>query len=75
MSEIANLTLQEEFLPPRMSLLESAAPNSWVAISADRSRVVASGQTLSEVLTKAEALREVDVTVAKIPAFWGAHAF
>jgi hypothetical protein len=68
-------TEQEDFLPPDMRLLEAAPPNSWVAVSADRKRIVASGESLSSVLQKAEALGESDVTVAKIPPFWGAHAF
>jgi hypothetical protein len=75
MSRTLELGEREDFLPPDMHLLEAAPPNSWVAVSADRKRIVASADSLSAVLQMAEALGESDVTVAKIPPFWGAHAF
>ena len=54
----------------RLNALRSAPPNSWLAFSHDDERVVASGETLSEVTKQAELAGEPDPIITRIPETW-----
>jgi Family of unknown function (DUF5678) len=54
----------------RLHTLESAPLDSWIAISADESRIVAVGKDYREVSDLADAAGEDDVTILKTPPEW-----
>jgi hypothetical protein len=57
--------------PIPIELLQSAPLNSWVAVSADLKRIIATGSTLKEVSEQADALGEANVVMARTPPRWG----
>ena len=57
-------------MPPRVRALLSAPPDSWVALSEDETRVVASGDTFEEVCIKAEAEGVSEPIIVKTPKDW-----
>ena len=63
------------FLPPPRELLRQAPLDSWVAVSADLKRIVATGKDLDSVVAHAESLGEHDVILERTPPFRGDHAF
>ncbi|MEO7029409.1 MAG: hypothetical protein ABI147_08385 [Acidobacteriaceae bacterium] len=75
MTETHELIDAEDFLPPSLELLQTAPLNHWVAVSADRVRIVASGDHLPSVVAEAKALGEEHPILAKNPPMWGHHAF
>jgi hypothetical protein len=55
----------------RLDLLRSAPLDSWVALSQDESRILASGRDLNEVIEKTHAIGESDPLILKTPPVWG----
>lgn len=54
----------------RLALLKSAPLDSWVALSEDESRIVATAQTYSEVVELSERAGEPDPVILKTPERW-----
>jgi len=54
----------------RLELLRSAPLNSWIALSEDESRIVATGATYSEVAERSELAGEADPLIIKTPEQW-----
>lgn len=59
----------------RVRVLREAKPNSWVAFSEDESKVVAYGDSYSEVLRAAERVGEKEPVVVKTPENWASKVF
>jgi hypothetical protein len=59
----------------RVRLLRKAKPNSWVALSGDESKVVAYGDSYSEVVRAAESVGETEPVILKIPETWASKVF
>jgi hypothetical protein len=55
----------------RLATLQSAPLDKWIAISDDESRIIAVGETYSEVSAKSDAAGEDDPIILKTPAAWG----
>jgi len=54
----------------RLELLRSAPLNSWIALSEDESRIVATGATYSEVVELSERAGVQDPLIIKTPEQW-----
>ena len=54
----------------RLELLRSVPLDSWVALSGDESRVVATAATYAEVSAKSDAAGENDPVILKTPSQW-----
>lgn len=54
----------------RLQLLRSAPLNSWVALSEDESRIIATAATYSEVVEMSERAGEADPVILKTPKHW-----
>ena len=54
---------------PRLDALRSAPLDSWVALSDDETRIVATGKTYAEVAEAAEK-SGVDTVIVKTPEEW-----
>lgn len=54
----------------RLELLRSAPLNTWIAISADETRIVASGHTFVEADEAAQKSGEKDYFLTKTPPAW-----
>ncbi len=54
----------------RLELLKSAPLGSWIALSADETRIVASGKNLIDVVRNCEAAGEQDPIMLKTPSAW-----
>ena len=59
----------------RVRILRDAKPNSWIAFSADESRVVAYADTYAAVVDLAKPQGEPEPLVEKIPENWLPRAF
>jgi hypothetical protein len=59
----------------RVRILREAKPNSWVAFSEDESRVVAYGDSYSEVVRASEEVGEMEPLIVKIPENWNPKVF
>jgi hypothetical protein len=55
---------------PRVDALRSAPLDSWVALSEDETRVVATGATYEEVVNKSEGAGVSDPVIVKTPKSW-----
>jgi hypothetical protein len=55
---------------PRLKALKSAPMNSWIALSADETSIVAVGSTYEEVSQKIKESGLSDSVVLKTPAQW-----
>lgn len=55
----------------RLEALRSAPLNSWVALSEDETRVVATGSTYAEVAEKSDRAGVSDPVIVKTPPKWG----
>jgi len=62
-------------LEERLKVLKEAKPNSWIAFSADESKVVAQADTYAEVVALAQELGESEPVVEKIPENWLPRVF
>lgn len=54
----------------RIKILREAKPDSWVAFSADESKVVAYGESYDQVIERAEKAGEKDPLIVKTPESW-----
>jgi hypothetical protein len=54
----------------RLELLRAAPLNSWIALSEDESRIVATGATYSEVVALSERAGVSDPLIIKTPEQW-----
>jgi len=54
----------------RLKLLRSAPLDSWIALSEDESRIVATGATYSEVVERSEHAGVSDPVILKTPEKW-----
>jgi hypothetical protein len=54
----------------RLATLQSAPLNKWIAISEDESRIIAVGETYSEVSDLSDAAGEDDPIILKTPPAW-----
>jgi len=59
----------------RVELLRSAPKNSWLAISSDETRIVAVGETFSEVDSAAQKAGEHDYFITRSPDAWVNRVF
>jgi hypothetical protein len=55
---------------PRFELLKSAPLDRWIALSEDESKIVAIGDSHSEVVSKSESAGVSDPVVMKTPKRW-----
>jgi len=54
----------------RVDVLKSAAPDSWVALSEDESRIVAVASSYEEAVQKSESSGVSDPVLIKTPKAW-----
>lgn len=54
----------------REQILKESAPNSWIALSEDESRVVGRGSTYFEAIENARESGEEDPLLLKMPEAW-----
>ena len=54
----------------RLNALRSAPLNSWVALSEDESRIVATGASYQEVSDRSDAAGEANPVIIKTPDRW-----
>jgi len=54
----------------RLELLRSAPLDCWVALSEDESKIVATGASYDEVVSKSEKAGESDPVLIKTPKTW-----
>jgi predicted RNase H-like HicB family nuclease len=54
----------------RIEILEAAAPNSWLALSGDETKVVGHGSSYEEAVKMAEEAGETDPILIKTPDEW-----
>lgn len=54
----------------RIEALRAAPPNSWIALSEDESRVMATGATYEEVVAASEKLGVAEPVLIKTPSNW-----
>ena len=59
----------------RVRILREAKPNSWLAFSEDESKVVACGDSYSQVVKAAEDVGEAEPVIVKIPENWNSKVF
>jgi hypothetical protein len=59
----------------RVRILREAKPNTWVAFSEDESKVVAYGDSYSQVVKAAEDLGEKEPLIVKTPENWNPKVF
>ncbi len=59
----------------RVVILREAKPDSWIALSADESRVVGKGDTYAEAVAEANRSNETDPVLIKTPVDWNAKVF
>jgi hypothetical protein len=59
----------------RIKILREAAPGTWVAFSADESRVVGYGKSYDEAVTAAANAGENDPVITRVPSDWAARVF
>lgn len=54
----------------RLELLQSAPLDKWVALSEDETRIIAVGESFSDVATESDKSGEHDPIILKTPSFW-----
>ena len=54
----------------RLELLRSAPLDCWIALSEDESKIVATGASYDEVVSKSEEAGESDPVLLKTPKAW-----
>ena len=55
---------------PRVELLRSAPLNSWIALAADETRIIAVGKTFMEADAAARKTGETDYFLTRTPDSW-----
>jgi len=59
----------------RVAILRASKPDSWIALSADESRVVGKGDTYAEAVAAASQSNETDPVLIKTPVDWATKVF
>jgi predicted RNase H-like HicB family nuclease len=59
----------------RVKILREAGPDTWIAFSADESRVVATGDSYAEAVKMANEKGELAPVLTKTPENWNARVF
>ncbi len=59
----------------RLDIRQTAPLNTWIAISADETRIVAMGKTVREVSDKCRKAGETDVSLFLTPRAWDSMCF
>lgn len=59
----------------RVRILREAKPDSWIAFSEDESKVVAYGDSYSQVVKAAENVGEKEPVIVKTPENWSPKVF
>ncbi|PYX81383.1 MAG: hypothetical protein DMG66_01760 [Acidobacteria bacterium] len=54
----------------RLEILESAPPNSWVALAEDESKIIAFGSTYEEAVANSEKAGVKEPVIIKTPERW-----
>jgi hypothetical protein len=54
----------------RLNMLRSAPLDSWLALSEDESRIIAVGNSYTEVSDRSDAAGEKDPIILKTPSAW-----
>lgn len=67
---MASNALMETEPSHRLELLRSAPMNSWVALSKDESKIIATGKTFTEADELAKRSGEKDYFLTKTPDAW-----
>jgi hypothetical protein len=67
---MASNILMETETSHRLQLLRSAPMNSWVAVSKDESKIIATGKTFMEADELAKRSGEKDYFLTKTPDAW-----
>ena len=57
-------------LNKRVKILKEAKPNSWIALSADESRLLATSESYTEAVRLAEASGETEPVLIRTPDSW-----
>ena len=57
-------------IDPRLEALRSAPLDSWIALSADESKIIAVGSTYGEVVAKSEQAGVDEPLIVKTPPDW-----
>jgi hypothetical protein len=64
------MPVSDKLTSPRAEALRSAPLNSWVVLSEDESRVIATGTTYDEVVKKCDEAGIADPILIKTPREW-----
>ena len=59
----------------RVRILREAKPDSWIAFSEDESKVVAYGDSYSQVVRAAEDAGELEPVIIKVPENWNPKVY
>lgn len=62
--------MKEAAVSPRLELLRSAPLNTWLALSADETRIIATGKTFVEASEAAKKTGEEGYFLTKTPHAW-----
>jgi hypothetical protein len=73
-SRVIVMPVQKEDESQRLELLRSAPMNSWLALSADETRIVAIGETFMEADSIAKELGEKNYVLTRTPDAWMSRA-
>jgi len=73
-SRVTVMPTQPENESRRLELLRSAPMNSWLALSADETRIVAIGNTFMEADAIAKEAGEKNFVITRTPDMWTSRA-
>jgi hypothetical protein len=73
-SRVIEMPVPKETENRRLELLRSAPMNSWLALSADETRIVATGKTFMEADTVAKKSGEKNYVLTRTPDVWMSRA-
>jgi hypothetical protein len=57
-------------LSERVKILKQAKPNSWIALSSDESKLLATSESYAEAVKIAEAAGETEPVLIRTPDTW-----
>ena len=73
-SRVIVMPAQQKDESPRLQLLRSAPLNSWIALSADETKIVAIGETFMEADAIAKKSGEKNYVLTRTPDAWTPRA-
>jgi hypothetical protein len=73
-SRVIVMPAQKKDESPRLELLRSAPKNSWIALSADETKIVAIGETFMEADAIAKKSGEKNYVLTRTPDAWMSRA-